>query len=125
MAVQRQRLAVDAEYTPSRRTQRPVCDKAINAVTTLETRIDADQRLRPEAVAGVKLLDLLLDVGRADQGERTSKSLVIVHEGLVELRPSPDSESGDVELEVLFILVSVTNIIVAIIAWYAGGALLR
>jgi len=42
-----------------------------------------------------------------------------------EIRPSPDSESGDVELEVLVILVTVTNIIVAIIAWYAVGALLR
>jgi hypothetical protein len=38
---------------------------------------------------------------------------------------SPDSESGDVELEVLVILVTLTNIIVAIIAWYAVGALLR
>jgi hypothetical protein len=42
-----------------------------------------------------------------------------------ELRPSPDSESGDVELEVLFVFVTVTTIIIAIIAWYAVGALLR
>ena len=42
-----------------------------------------------------------------------------------ELSASPDSESGDVELEVLFVFVTVTTIIIAIIAWYAVGALLR
>jgi hypothetical protein len=42
-----------------------------------------------------------------------------------EFGPSPDSKSGDVELEVLFVFVTVTTIIIAIIAWYAVGALLR
>ena len=42
-----------------------------------------------------------------------------------ELGPSPDSESGDVELEVLLVFVTMTTIIIAIIAWYAVGALLR
>jgi hypothetical protein len=36
-----------------------------------------------------------------------------------ELSPSPNSESGEVELGVLVPLVLVTNVIVAIIAWYA------
>jgi hypothetical protein len=42
-----------------------------------------------------------------------------------ELGPSPNSESGEVELGVLVPLVLVTNVIVAIIAWYAVGALVR
>jgi hypothetical protein len=42
-----------------------------------------------------------------------------------ELGPSPDSESGEVELSALVLLVLVTNVIVAIIVWYAIGALLR
>jgi hypothetical protein len=42
-----------------------------------------------------------------------------------ELSPSPNSESGEVELGVLVPLVLVTNVIVAIIAWYAVGALFR
>lgn len=62
-------LAVDAEDISGRRMQRSVGDETIDGVAALETGIDADQRLRPEPVVGVKLLDLLLDVGGADQGE--------------------------------------------------------
>jgi hypothetical protein len=42
-----------------------------------------------------------------------------------ELSPSPDSESGAVELGVLVPLVLVTNVIAAIVVWFAVGALLR
>jgi hypothetical protein len=47
--------------------------------------VDAHQRLRPKAIVGVKLLDLLLDVRSADQRERADKSLVIVHQRLIEI----------------------------------------
>jgi hypothetical protein len=51
----------------------------------LKTGIDADKRFWPEAVAGVKLLALLLDVRSADQRERAGKPLVIVHQCLIEI----------------------------------------
>jgi hypothetical protein len=41
------------------------------------------------------------------------------------LSRSPGGESGAVELGVLIPLVLVTNVLVAIIVWYAVGALLR
>jgi hypothetical protein len=83
--VRRQRLAVDAEDASGSRVQRSVGNKAVDGVAAFETGINADQRLRPEAIAGVKLLDLLLDVRSADQRERAGKPLVIVHQRLIEI----------------------------------------
>jgi hypothetical protein len=57
------------------RVQRPSRHQSIDRRSTLEARIDADQRFRPEAVDGVKLLDLLLDVGvRIRVNERANRS---------------------------------------------------
>jgi hypothetical protein len=42
-----------------------------------------------------------------------------------EFSSSPDNESGEVELRPLVPLVLVTNVIVAIVAWYTVRALLR
>jgi hypothetical protein len=75
MAIERQRLAVDAEDISGRRMQRSIGDETIDGVAVLETGIDADQRLRPEPVVGVKLLDLLLESGaRIKVNERANRS---------------------------------------------------
>src|SRR5436309_2090693 len=47
--------------------QRSAGNQAVDGDAALETGIDADQRLRPEAVGGVEVLDLRLDVGSADE----------------------------------------------------------
>src|SRR5262245_53153584 len=58
----------------------------MDGIAASETGMDAAQRLRPDPIFSVKLLDLLPDVRSADQSERAGKSLVIVHQRLIKVK---------------------------------------
>jgi len=80
VAVKSDEMPVDAEDARGVGVKRAVGSEIVDRDTALEVRIDADERLRPEPIACVDLLDLRPDVRRSDLGERARKALVIVHE---------------------------------------------
>src|SRR5262249_10531770 len=95
VAIERERLAVDAEYVSRLFVEGAVAHQLIDRCAGLETRIDADKRLRPELIACVDGVDLLVDIRRADLRERAGELLVIAHQGLIEFEnvhanPPPD-----------------------------------
>src|SRR6476620_5311480 len=67
---------------------------------TFKIGIDADERLGPEPVAGVDLLDLRPDIVGTDLRERTRKPLVVAHERTIQIEnihcstPYPNSING-------------------------------
>ena len=85
------------------RMQRSVRDEAIHGVASLETRIDADYRLWPETVAGVKFPDLRLDVGRSDLRERTGKTLVVAHERLIQVEDVHGNQTLSLQARITYV----------------------
>ena len=69
MAVKPDGVPVDAEDARRFRVQRSVRRQIRDRGIPLEMRVDADERLGPEPVARVDLLDLRTDVGRPNLGE--------------------------------------------------------
>ena len=69
MAVKRDRLPVDAKDARRVGVERSIGDERLDRGATLEVRIDADQRLGPEAPARVDCLDLSSDILGADLRE--------------------------------------------------------
>ena len=77
--VERQRLAVGAEYLHAARVQHAARNQGTDVRCPLVAGIDLDQRLRPITILRVDGVHLLADVRRVDRRERRSEALVFTH----------------------------------------------
>ena len=58
-------------------------DERPDRAATLVVRVQLQQRLRPEAAAGIKPVDLLLEFGRSDAGEGSREAGVLSQQVIV------------------------------------------
>ena len=58
-------------------------------------RIDADQWIGPETIAGVNFFNLATNIGGANLSERAGKALIVGHEGAIEVEHVHVMVSGD------------------------------
>jgi hypothetical protein len=78
-------FGVSGVYEDSRAIfdQTTLPDERPDRAATLVVRVQLQQRLRPEAAAGVKPVDLLLEFGRPDAGEGSREAGVLSQQVIV------------------------------------------
>jgi len=80
MPVERHGLPVDTENAPGVRVDRRFANECVDRDISLEIRVQADERLRPELARRIDRLDLCPDIGGADLREGSRETRVVVHE---------------------------------------------
>src|SRR4029077_9359871 len=86
VSMKRDRFAVNAEDASGVGVKCAAPHEIVDRFVGLESRVNADQRLRPETIAGIKAFHLFPDVLCPDFCKGSSEPLVIPYQSTIEIK---------------------------------------